>query len=467
MIDILSPLQKALAINLDSQIYGSFAEIGAGQDVAGTFFRAGGASGTIAKSISAYDMVISDTIYGKEESGRYVCASRLDKMLTHEFDQLIDRLKSSRQKDTKFFSYANTVSARNFHGTNQPHGWLGIRFTDDAQKVSELVLHIRMHDNTSQLQQRAIGKLGVNMIHSAFNKFDSISSFLDSLMDNLTVNQIEIDMIKVKGSAFSEFDNRLLNLGLVTKDFTKAVMFNQNGEICLASDELYKKNILVTRGSYRPPTKVNIDVLKTGHDNFSKDINASDIISMCEITTSNLGNGGNIEKEDFLTRVDLLTSLNNRVLITNFPQYFRLTNYLSQFRPTNLALVLGAYNFTQIFDEDYNQIEGGILEAFGRLFKHNIKVYLYPYREDTTCDESISLKNIPVPKKLNHLFEHVKASGQIKDIIGFDDSILHIYSRKVLTMIVNNEDGWEQLVPEAVAKTINEKCLFGHPCFLK
>jgi hypothetical protein len=406
-------------------------------------------------------MIISDTIYGKEDSGRYVCQSRLDKMLTHEFDQVVSRLKDARDPKTNFFSYANTVSARNYHGTNQAHGWLGLRFMDSERKTSEFLIHVKLYDNTSQLQQNAIGKLGVNMVYAAFNRPENIDGFLCSLMDNLSANQIEIDMIKVGGNAFKDFDNRLVNLGLVKKGLTKAVMFNQEGQICLASDELYKKNILVTRGSYRPPTKVNVDVLKTGLDNFCKDTGAKNVITMCEITISNLGHGGDIEKQDFLARVDLLTSL------TNFPQYFRLTNYLSQFRPPNLAIVLGAYNFAQIFDEDYNQIDGGILEALGRLFTHNIKVYLYPYREESDKDETISLSNIPVPAKAQHLLDHVKSLGQVKDLVGFDDTILHIYSRKVLKMIVNNEDGWEDLVPEKVAKTINEKCLFGHPCYLE
>ncbi|MCO4755178.1 MAG: hypothetical protein KC478_11905 [Bacteriovoracaceae bacterium] len=464
MKPVLTTQQKALKINLDSSIYGTFAEIGAGQDVAGNFFKAGAASGTVAKSISAYDMVISDTIYGKEQSKRYVCKSRAEKMLKYEYDLLIERL-SKASPERNYFAFANTVSARNYHGTNESHGWLGVRFGGSSDDCSELILHVRMLDNTAQLQQQAIGILGVNLIYAAYYHENNLEEFVSSLMHNLTRDRIEIDMISVKGHAFKDYDNRLLNLELVKTGLTDAIMFDCNGQITLASDELYKKDILVARGSYRPPTRVNLDILKTGVENFKKDTGATEVVPFCEITIHNLRSGGELAKEDFLARVDLLTSINYRVLITNFPQYFKLTNYLSRFKAKHLAIVLGAYNFKQIFDDDYNQVPGGKLEALGRLFMENVHVYLYPYREELSTDELISLKNMPVPKNAKHLIEHVKSLGQVKDLEGYDDSILHIYSRKVLKMIVNSEKGWEEFVPETIAKTINDKCLFGHPCF--
>ena len=459
-----SVAQKALQLNLDSTIYGTFAEIGAGQDVAGNFFKAGAASGTVAKSISAYDMTFSDSIYGREESGRYVCQSRLEKMIKYEYDLLEERL-SKKFPDRRFFAFANTVAARNFQGTNDPHGWLGIRFNSELnEEPSDLIVHIRMHDQTNILQAKAIGTLGVNMVNTCFNHRTSIEEIVTELMSFLSPKSIEIDMIETRGPAFKHIDNRLLNLQLVVNAITNAVMFDENGQIRLAKDELYKKNILISRGSYRPPTKVNIDVLKTGQENFSKDISDKNITSLAEITINNLKEDGEITKEDFLARVDLLSSIGQKVLITNMPQFFNLSDYISSFKPKNVALVLGVYNFMQIFDAQYNQLNGGILEALGTLFRPNVKVYLYPYREENSNDELMDLNSVKVKDEHKHLLEHIKNNGQVKTIVGYDDSILHIYSRKVLKMIKTNEKGWEELVPESISTTINDKCLFGHPC---
>jgi hypothetical protein len=456
--------QKALNLNLDSSIYGTFAEIGAGQDVAGNFFKAGAASGMVAKSISAYDMTFSDSIYGKEKSGRYVCQSRLEKMIQYEYDLLVTRL-GIKFPDRKFFAFANTVAARNFQGTNDPHGWLGLRFAGEiGQEPSDLIVHIKMHAQTNNLQAKAIGKLGVNMINACFIKNESVEDLVTELMDYLEPTNIEIDMIETRGPAFNHIDDRLLNLQLVVNSITDAVMFDETGGIKLAKDELYKKNIIVTRGSYRPPTKVNVDILKTGLKNFSKDIKSENIVSLAEITINNLKEDGDITKEDFLARVDLLASLGQKVLITKMPQFFNLTDYISTFKPQNMALVFGVYNFMQIFDSKYNQLKGGILEALGSLFRPNVTVYLYPYREESKNDELVDLNSVVVADKNKYLLEHIKKRGQVKNLEGYDNSFLHIYSRKVLKMIKSNEEGWEDLVPDTISKTINDKCLFGHPC---
>lgn len=456
--------QKALKINLDDKIYGTFAEIGAGQEVVGHFFKAGAASGTVAKSISAYDMIFSDSIYGKEESGRYVCQSRLEKMLKYEYDLLIERLHEVRP-NAHFFSFANTISARNFYGTNLAHGWLGIRFrhTPDAD-YSEIILHVKMFDNTNILQQKAIGILGVNLIYTAFFHQCDYELFLNSLMEGLTRDRIEIDMIKTSGPGMCNFDDRLLSLQLVKSGFTDAILFDEKGKVTLASDELYKKNIMVVRGSYRPPTYVNLDMIKVGKENFSQTIGEKEVVSMAEITISNLKAEGELTGEDFLARVDLLNCMKSKVLLTNFPQYFRLTNYFTKLKAKNIAIVLGAYNFKQIFEDEYSQNDGGTLEALGRLFRPNVKVLVYPYREAKQSDELIRLANIPIDKTLKPLLEYIKSMGNIQDVQGFNDSILHIYSRKVLNMIVNGEKGWEQFVPPEIARTINDNCLFGHPC---
>ncbi len=456
--------QKALKLNLDDSIYGTFAEIGAGQDVAGIFFKAGAASGTVAKSMSAYDMTFSDEIYGKEKSGRYVCQSRVEKMLNYEYDLLQERLRS-KFPERSFFAYANTVAARNYHGTNDANGWMGVRFQRNPQEeASQVVLHIRMHDDTSLAQQKAIGILGVNLVYACYYENEDLADFLDSVMEHLSRDRIEIDMIKVDGPAFSNMDNRLLNLQLIVRSFTDAVMFNASGDVCLAKDELYKKNIILTRGSYRPPTMVNMDILKTGIKNFSADIKEDSVVSLAEITINHLKEDGELTREDFLARVDLLNSIGQEVLITNLPQFFRLSNYLANFKPKNVALVMGVYNFMQIFNEDYNQLNGGILEALGRLFRPCTKVYLYPYREESEDDQLIDLSTVEVEERHKSLLEHLTLTDRVKDLKGYNDKLLHIYSRKVLKMIRSNEEGWEELVPKEIAKTINDKCLFGHPC---
>ncbi|MAZ48000.1 MAG: nicotinate-nucleotide adenylyltransferase [Halobacteriovoraceae bacterium] len=456
--------QKALQLNLDETIYGTFAEIGAGQDVAGIFFKAGAASGTVAKSISAYDMTFSDEIYGKETSGRYVCQSRVEKMLDYEYDLLQQRLRE-KFPERKFFVYANTVSARNYHGTNDPNGWIGVKFQrSPAESASMVVMHVRMHDNTNLLQQKAIGVLGVNLVHACYQGHNESLNFLDRLMDNLSRERVEIDMIKVSGPAFETMDNRVLNLQLIVRSYTDAIMFNESGAVCLAKDELYKKNIVLTRGSYRPPTKVNMDILKTGQLNFSQDVGGEQVVSLAEITINHLKEDGELTQEDFLARVDLLNTIGQKVLITNLPQFFRLSNYLSNFKPKNVGLVMGVYNFMQIFNGDYQHVNGGILEALGRVFRPYTTIYLYPYREASQDDQLINLSTVNVEKEHKTLLDHLVLTKKVKDLVGYDDKLLHIYSRKVLTMIRNNETGWEELVPKEIAKTINDKCLFGHPC---
>lgn len=463
----LSVRQKVLKINLGRRFYGTLSEIGAGQEVARHFFQAGGASGSIAKTISAYDMTFSDEIYGKEESGRYVCENRLNRMLNKEFSLLKTRLGNSRGADHQFFSFANTVSALNFQRNNESHGWMGVRFQDaPGAEVSEVIIHVRMLDPQNILQQDAIGIIGVNLVYAAFFFHRYPEAFIDSLLDHLDSSRIEIDIIKFSGKAFAGVDNRLMNLFLLQKGMTDAIMFDELGQIVLSSDVLYKQNVVVVRGSYRPPTLVSFDMIKTGVSDFAKEINKSEesIVAISEITMSTLKTEGQIAHEDFLARVDLLCALGQKVLITNYPQYYKLSNYFSRFKVPNLGLVLGIYNFQQIFAEQYANSEGGILSALGQLFRQGVRVYIYPYKSEEGQLESMD--NLSVPVEFRNLYDHLKGMNQIKDIENPNKDLLHIYSSKVLAMILANEEGWERMVPDSVAKTINAKCLFGHPCFL-
>jgi len=464
----ISTRKKALEINLNPHLYGTFAEIGAGQEVARWFFKAGGASGTIAKSISAYDMIFSDSIYGQEESGRYVCESRVNKMINYEYDLLESRLRSHRGDDCEFFSFANTVAARNYHLTNESHGWIGLKYKRKGdEECSSIVLHVRMLDVHNQDQQDTLGLIGVNLVYHCFHLPSRLEECVDSLLENIASKRIEINYVKTTGDQFSNWDDRLINLQLVKQGLTPAILFDRHGEILLCSERLYKKNIMVVRGSYRPPTLVNLEMINKGLSSFAKDhqLKESNIECMAEITTGNLTTDGDLSNEDFLTRVQLINALGQNVLITNFKKYYNLTRFLSGFKAKNMAIVLGAYNFSQIFKDEYVENEGGILEAFGHLFRKNVNVYLMPYFSD---DGSVMYQssNIECPKGFLPLLDYIRSLGQVKDIEGVDTSILHIYSRKVLEMIISGKKGWEELVPDSVAETINEECLFGHPCEL-
>lgn len=469
MLDSLSLRQKALKINLAKRFYGTFAEIGAGQEVARYFFQAGGASGSIAKTISAYDMTVSDHIYGREASGRYVCESRLIKMLEKEYSLLEERLGGTRGKDHQFFAFSNTVSALNFSRSNESHGWLGVRFQHcPGSEISEVVIHVRMLDPQNVLQQDALGIIGVNLIYACFFLQRDPEAFINSLVDHLDNSRIEVNFIRFGGKAFEDVDNRLMNLHLLKQGMTHAIMFDEKGNVVLPSDHLYKKDVLVVRGSFRPPTLVSFDMIKSGLADFAKSINKpeSSVVAISEITISTLkADAGVVTKEDFLARVDLLCALGQKTLITNYPQYYKLANYFARLNVPHLGLVLGIYNFNQVFtDSEYSNVEGGILSALGQLFRDNVKVYIYPYQSEKGAVES--LVNLKVPINLEHIFNHLKENQKIVDVEHPNKDLLHIYSSKVLQMIVSNEPGWEKMVPPVIAKEINEKCLFGHPCFI-
>jgi len=463
---VLNAKQKALAINLDSHIYGSFAEIGAGQEVGRHFFRAGGAAGTIAKTISAYDMTVSDTVYGKSSGGRYVSESRLVKMLDREFSQLIDRLSPVRDKETKFFAFADTVAAKSFRGNRECHGWLGVRFQDKAKgKFSEAIIHVRMLDRENLQQQEALGMIGVNLIHACYNYTDHPDRLVSALMDGLTTDRLEIDMIRVSGPAFHGVDSRLLSLELVKKRFCTAIMFEADGSVVQATDALYKKNIVVCRGSFRPPTYVNLDMLKTGLDNFKEDLPKEEhksILVLPEISMSKLIERGEVDNDDFLARVDLLSALGYRVLITGFDSYHCLNQYLSNYSKKKVAFAMGVYNLEEILKLDnYKDAPEGLLGGVGALLGHNTKLYVYPAADDNQTECLKTVECIKLDDSLTFLLMYLIENEYIKDMKGYDPSYSSIWSRTVLRMIQEGEAGWDKMVPASVAKTVKKKKLFG------
>ncbi|WP_420552718.1 TonB-dependent receptor [Tenacibaculum aiptasiae] len=455
---------KALKINLNAHIYGTFAEIGAGQETVRNFFRAGGASGTIAKAMSAYDKDFSDAIYGIEEDNRYVTEPRLKKMLKHEMDLIEDRLDRQKHPDKLFFSYANTVATINFTKKFKGHGWVGIRFQlDPLEDYNEIILHLRFKETDARQQQETLGILGVNLVYGAYYLNDNPKDLLKSFYDNIDSDRLEIDMINFSGPRFMYVDNRLMSLQLVKNGMTNAVMFGPDGNNLLPAQVLYKKNILALRGSYRPVTKVNMDMFERSKQLFlaEKKVNPEKTQIIFEITLSNLRAEGEINERDFLDRAELLCALGQNVMITNYQEYFKLVEYFSEFTKERMGLAMGVYNLIQIFDEKYyRDLSGGILEAFGKLFYRDLKVYMYPYKDEES-GEFITSDNLKVHPRMKELYKFFKNNGKLKDIQNFDPEILHIFSRKVLQMIKEDEDGWEEMLPEGVSETIKEKRLFG------
>ena len=482
--ELLTTNRKALTINLDEPRYGTFAEIGAGQEVARVFFQAGGASGTIAKTISAYDMTFSDAIYGK--SPRYVSRERLGLMLDHEYQLLIERLATQRGERTTFFVFADTVSARNFKGTNEAHGWMGIRFqTEPGGPSSDVMLQVRMWDKENILQQQALGIIGVNLIYGAAYYHDDPRRLVESLLDNLSSDRIEVDMLKFTGPAFQSVDNRLMSLLLVQFGLTNAVMFGPDGDVLQPSEVLHNQPILVERGSFRPVTHVNVDMLNCATAQFVQEplVKGKAVVVLMEITMNNLLAAGALDAQDFLARVDLLGDIGFNVLISNYSEYYRLTSYFRRYTKEMIGVTMGINNLIEIFNEKYYEnLEGGILESFGRLFRNAVKLYVYPMRQEgfdlynpVSQASTVSLtnhafssavlinaKNVQIANHLRNLYAHLLEAHYIDCIVGFDPTILHIFSRDVLRRIKESDPTWERMVPDAVVHAIKKRQLFGY-----
>lgn len=459
---ILSTNQKALQINLDDSQYGTFAEIGAGQEVARWFFRVGGASGTIAKAMSAYDMKFSDAIYGPCE--RYVSRPRVEAMLNHEYGLLIERLGATRGASTKFFAFADTVVAKSYSRHDDAHGWLGVQFqTEPGRAPSQIIIHVRLWDKENLQEQEALGILGVNLVFGALNLHQDPEQLVASLVDNLTTDRAEVDMIQFSGPDFAGVDNRLMSLRLVQSGLTNAAMFTADGQVVQPSDALYKKPILIERGSFRPVTHVTVDMLECAQGQFVQEpkVQGEEVMVLMEMTMKNLTTESGIDPKDFLARVDILGALGKTVLISNYGEYFRLAAYLFRYTKKMVGFVMGVPSLREIFEEKYYaNLEGGILESFGRMFKNDLKLYVYPLREKTNR-ALITAENLQVAPNLSHLYTHLLQNRFIEPIRGFNPDYLPILSREVLAKIQTGESGWEKQVPPQVAQIIKERKFFG------
>lgn len=457
-------LHKALEINLDNCKYGTIVEIGAGQEVARNFFRAGGAAGTVAKTMSAYDMQVSDDIYGAEETKRYVSRSRLIKMLDKEYTAVTDLLTPSRPKNTTFFSYAATVTAKSYLQKRECHGWVGIRLQLYREAVpSDIILHVRMLDDDGSSQQEALGVLGVNLIHAAFNYFTKPKEIIEALLDDIGNKRLEIDMIHFSGPYFEEIENRLMNLHLIHSNLTHAIMFNPQGEVEIPSELLYKKNVLVTRGSFTPLTKVHLDMTKCGEQHFSQieSINSERTLVLAELTMASLTVGNKIDDADFLARVDMLNTQGYTVMISNYLRYFRLRAYFRRYTKLQIGIIVGISNLELIFDEEYYEgLEGGILEAFAKLFPDNTRLYIYPTKDPET-KELITADNFQPLEKLKYLYRHFLDNDYLVGLDGVDESLLETNLAQILLDIKKGRGDWEEHVPESITEMIVNKKLLG------
>lgn len=457
--------QKALKVNLDPRWYGTFAEIGAGQEVVRWFFRVGGAAGTVAKSMSAYDMQVSDAIYG--EAKRYVSRERLEAMLDHEFSLNLERLGEARGDSVSFFAFADTVVARSFKGGNECHGWMGVKFqAHPRDEASQIIIHVRMLDDSAAQQQEALGIVGVNLLYGAFFQHHEPEKIVESLCDALTNSRIQIDLIEFKGIEFRYVDNRLMAVKLVQLGLSGAAMFGPKGEILQPSEVLRHKAILVERGSFRPVTHVNADMMRCARERFLAEPanQGKPVVEIMEITMRNLlSERSDFDRRDFLARADVMCACGFTVMISDFFRYYRLAAYLQTFTQERVGIVMGVPSLVELFDEKYYvDLPGGILESFGRLFKNNLKLFVYPLRKHEQ-EQLSTIENIEVTGPLSKLYGYLAERGSFVNLDNYNPDYLHIFSRDVLKRIADGDDaGWEPMVPPEVATLIKKRGFFGY-----
>jgi hypothetical protein len=453
--------QKARRINLDARIHGTFAEIGAGQEVARWFFHVGGAAATVAKTMSAYDMAVSDAIYGP--SDRYVSRHRLQSMLAYEYDLLMQRLGEKRGRATNFFVFADSVAARSYGRPEEGHGWIGIRFQHEPLAApSDVLLHARLRDTENVREQEALGVLGVNLTYGAFYHRDDPTTLIRSLMDDLSGDRIEIDMMKLQGPAFGHVDNRLVSLQLVEQGFTEAAMFTADGEVVQPGEVLHQKPVLIERGSFRPVTKPTIHMLRSATAQFAGGLAPADDppVVIMEMSLRNLLSGDHVDHKDFLARADVLGALGETVMISNYSAYYPVPAYLRRYTKKPLAFALGIPTLGELFDEQYYaELPGGLLQAFGNLFQVGVHLYVYPMRDEDT-GALTTVENLRVAPHLRHVYAHLVENGRIVPIQNVNEDDLHILPRDVLAKIQSRDPSWETMVPEAAIPMIRDRDLF-------
>jgi hypothetical protein len=464
-MNTLSTHDKALRINIDAARYGTFAEIGAGQEVARWFFHVGGAAGTVAKTISAYDMAVSDAVYGPGR--RYVSRQRLQSMLDHEWALLLERLDGTRGGATQFFVFADTVTAKSYSRKEEGHGWLGIRFqTEPRSLASEIIIHARMWDGENARQQEALGILGVNLIHGAFYDHGRPEALIGELMDELSRDRMEVDMIKFSGPAFAGLDNRLMSLQLVQQRLTNAALFAPDGEVVEPAELLYNAPVLIERGSFRPITRVSLDMLESARERMKaeSDMAGREPVVLMEMTLRNLLSlGEEVEHADFLARMDTLRALGRTVMVSNYSRFHNVTTYLRRYTRERIGMVMGVPTLAQILEEKYyHDLDGGILEALGRLLGGGpVRLYIHPWREAGT-GATRTAENLAVSGPLHQLYLYLMQNRFVVGISAAPELDLATLPHEVLDKMLAADPAWEALVPPEVVEVIKTRRLFGY-----
>jgi hypothetical protein len=460
---VLSTREKALRINIDAARYGTFAEIGAGQEVARWFFHVGGAAGTVAKTISAYDMAVSDAVYGP--SPRYVSRQRLGAMLDHEWDLLEERLDSVRGAGTSFFVFADTVAARSYSRREEGHGWLGIRFQNAPRGTpSQIIIHARLWDTENARQQEALGILGVNLVFGAFTLHETPGALIGSLMDGLTRDRMEVDMIKLSGPAFAGVDDRLMSLQLVEQRLTNAAVFSPDGEVVEPAELLHGRPVLIERGSFRPITRVTLAMVEQAYRQLSRfpGVRQDDTVVLMEMTLRNLSPGQKVEHADFLARMETLRPFGRTVMVSNYSRFHNVISYLRRYTRERIVLALGVPTLAQLFEEEYyRDLGGGVLEALGRLLNGPVTLSVYPWKNPDT-GEVVTVDTFTPPERFQHLYTHMRDNGHIAAIEDYVEADLSILPRRVLELLQAGNPAWEALVPPEVVSVIRGKRLFGY-----
>ena len=443
-------LEKALRINLDPSVYGSFAEIGAGQETANWFFRASGSAGTVAKSISAYDMTVSDKLYGQTK--RYVSEERLRSMMECEYKNLHDRLSEQRGSTTRFFTFCDTVKAKGYKDNGHWHGWLGMRFQLKPEEApSDVILHVRLNNPDHDDQMEALGILGVNLIYAILYKRENMKEFVESLVENISKKDVEVDLLRFEGHGFQMMDNRLFALQLVESELTPATLFLPDGTVECTADVLYKKPIILMRGSFSPVTYLNLEMMEATRKAFEKHLSPDmrpRCLEICEITINNLLRGGEVDHLEFLDRADALQALGMSVLITKYARFHSVSDLLSKYTSEPIAIALSIGLLNEVLKEKwYQDLPGGILEALGRLFRHKTHLYVYPWRNKKS-QELVSAQNFHPHENVKHLYAHLKDHGRIHDVPCLNQEHLRYTARDIARMIERGDEEWKQYVPE-------------------
>lgn len=441
--------EKAFRINMDKRIYGTFAEIGAGQETANWFFRSSGAAGTVAKTISAYDMTVSDTLYGPVR--RYVSQERLEQMMDYEYTQLINRLGEKRGAETCFFAFCNTVKCKGYRDNGPWSAWIGVRFQLRPEAPpSDFVMHVRLLVPDHDIQMRVLGILGVNLLHALYYNRDHMDEFVNSVADNLDRSMYEVDFMRFSGHGFSMFDNRLLALELVKNGLSEATLFCPDGSVAQPADFLYKRPIVLMRGSFLPICNIHLEMMDSVRAKFTESLPPEQhekVVDICEISLSNLLRGKEVDLLDFIDRVDALAALDKTVMVTDITHFHRISTLLNQYtkEPVAIALSIGLLN--ELFKDKWADIPGGILASTGLCFVNKTRFYVTPWINRKT-GEFVTAGTYVAPEKYQYLYKHLLENGDIISVPYFNQKLLFRTPRDIVHMINDGDEGWKEYVPQ-------------------